>query len=58
MLVAQLLVLLAIDDVAAGGLEMVCADQRLLDDILDAFDIGQAVGPVAMRQHLDHLSSQ
>ena len=36
---AQLLVLLTVDDVSAGGLEMIGGDQDLLHNILDLFDI-------------------
>jgi len=35
----QLLVLLAVDDVSAGRLEMIGGDEDLLDNILDLFDV-------------------
>jgi hypothetical protein len=54
---AQLGVLFAVDDVGAGGLEVVGGDQHLLDRVLDLLD-GRRFGAELVDQDLDHLGGE
>ena len=54
---AQLGVLLAVDDVGAGGLEVVSGDQHLLDRVLDLLDV-RRFGAELVDQDLDDLRGQ
>ena len=55
---AQLFVLLPVDDVGPRGAVVVGADQHLLDDVLDAFDLGDLPAVAGMAEHLHHLGGE
>ncbi len=55
---AQPGVLLAVDDVGAGGLEVIGGDQGLLHHVLDAFDVGDTPRIQAVADDLDDLGGE
>jgi len=55
---AQALVLLAVDDVGAGRGQVVGADQGLLDHVLDALDLRNAARESPVGKDLDHLGRE